>query len=114
MERPVMIYDGDCGFCRRWIARWQRRTGDRVEYVMSQTVSVGVRFPAIPRDLFDRTVVLVGDEGRFFTGAEAVVRSLACVPGRGGLLWLYQHLPGSAWLMEAAYRFVVRHRRGWT
>jgi hypothetical protein len=26
-ERPLMIFDGDCEFCRYWIRRWQRSSG---------------------------------------------------------------------------------------
>ena len=34
--RPVLIYDGDCGFCRRWVERWRGVTGDAVEYATSE------------------------------------------------------------------------------
>jgi hypothetical protein len=30
-ERPLLVWDGDCDFCRRWIERWRRIAGDRVE-----------------------------------------------------------------------------------
>ena len=30
--RPVLIYDGDCGFCVYWARYWRKLTGDRVEY----------------------------------------------------------------------------------
>ena len=35
-RRPALFYDADCGFCRRWIARWSRSTGDRVRYLPYQ------------------------------------------------------------------------------
>jgi len=46
----VLIFDGDCTFCRSWVARWQQATGDRVEYAPSQDVAE--RFPEIPRERF--------------------------------------------------------------
>ena len=30
--RPMLVYDGDCGFCGYWACYWQKLTGDRVEY----------------------------------------------------------------------------------
>ena len=45
-----MIFDGDCGFCRRWIERWKAATGDRIDYAPSQ--EVGARFPEIPAEAF--------------------------------------------------------------
>jgi len=48
MKRPVMIYDGDCHFCTRWIARWRAITGDRVVYRASQEAAKD--FPEIPAE----------------------------------------------------------------
>ena len=41
--KPVLIYDGHCGFCRIWLDYWRQLTGDRIEYLASQ--DVGARFP---------------------------------------------------------------------
>jgi predicted DCC family thiol-disulfide oxidoreductase YuxK len=105
-----MIYDGECGFCRTWIARWHRLTGDRVEYAPYQQVAS--RFPAIPREAFAAAVHLVEPDGQVYKGAEAVFRSLARRPGLGWLPGLYRCLPPLAMASEAAYRWVARNR-GW-
>ena len=34
--RPLLIYDGDCGFCNYWVRYWQKLTGDRVAYAPYQ------------------------------------------------------------------------------
>ena len=57
--KPLMIYDGDCGFCGRWIQRWKRTTADRVEYLPFQDPSIAARFPELPREAFERSVHLV-------------------------------------------------------
>ena len=31
-EKPLVVFDGDCHFCRRWIERWREMTGGAVEY----------------------------------------------------------------------------------
>ena len=30
--RPLLLYDGDCGFCRLWVSRWRGITGEHVDY----------------------------------------------------------------------------------
>jgi predicted DCC family thiol-disulfide oxidoreductase YuxK len=108
--RPVLVYDGGCGFCRRWIERWRHATGERVEYAPSQYGAP--RFPRIPPGRFARSVVLIEPDGRASDGAEAVFRALSYAPDRGGWLALYKYLPLFAPASEAVYRFVARHRDG--
>jgi predicted DCC family thiol-disulfide oxidoreductase YuxK len=107
-DRPILIYDGDCHFCRRWIARWREATGERVDYAPYQEAAPG--FPQIPEVDFRASVQLIETDGRVFTGAEAALRALSHAPRRGWLLTLYQRLPGAAAISEASYRLVARHR----
>lgn len=72
-----MIFDGECGFCRRWVERWKRATGSAVDYVASQDVSVAERFPEIEQAWFDQAVALVERDGRVYQGPESVFRSIA-------------------------------------
>ena len=107
-ERAVLVFDGECAFCRRWVARWQRVVGDRIEPVPSRRDDLPIRFPELTRAPLDSAVHLIEPDGRVTCGAEAVFRSLAAVwrwP-----LWLYEHVPGCAALSEWVYRFVARRR----
>jgi predicted DCC family thiol-disulfide oxidoreductase YuxK len=106
--RPLLIWDGDCCFCARWIARWRLITGDRVAYEPYQ--SAAARFPHIPLERFERGVQLIEPDGRCTEGAEAVYGALAAVPGLGMWLWAYRRIRPFSALSEAAYRFVARHR----
>ena len=108
--RPLMIFDGDCGFCRRWIRRWKTETGDAVDYAPSQEVAS--RFPEVPPEAFTRSVQLVLPTGEVFEGAEAVFRALAEAPGRRWPLAAYRGLPGFAAVSELGYRLVAQHRSG--
>jgi predicted DCC family thiol-disulfide oxidoreductase YuxK len=106
--KPLLVYDGDCGFCLEWIARWRVATGDRVDYAPYQEFAA--RFPEIPRERFAQAVQLHEPDGRWSSGAEAVLRALSYARGRGWLLWLYRRMPGFAPVSELAYRFVAGHR----
>jgi len=106
--KPLLIYDGDCGFCRRSVARWRTVTGEHVDYAPSQEAAD--RFPQVSREQFGQSVVLVEPDGGICFGARAVFRALASVPGRGLGWWAYRRVPGFAPASEAAYRFVAAHR----
>ncbi|HYL38570.1 MAG TPA: lipase maturation factor family protein [Bryobacteraceae bacterium] len=106
--KPLVIFDGRCGFCRIWIEYWKQLTGDRVDYAPSQ--EAGVRFPQIPPENFSQSVQLVTASGEVISGASAVFTILTYAPGLAWLSWLYQRLPGFAPLSEAAYKLIAGHR----
>lgn len=108
MHKPILIFDGDCGFCRKWIAYWRTLTGDRVDYASYQ--EVGSRFPDIPTPRFEEAVQLVEPDGTVRSGASAVFRALAVRPGLRWLNWLYERAPGVAAVADAAYGVVARNR----
>jgi predicted DCC family thiol-disulfide oxidoreductase YuxK len=108
--KPVLVFDGECAFCRRWVARWQRATGERVEYIPYQDARVADRFPDLPRERFERAVQWIEPDGAVYEAAEAVFRCLAILPASRWMLALYRHLPGFAPVSEWSYGFVARHR----
>jgi predicted DCC family thiol-disulfide oxidoreductase YuxK len=108
-ERPLGIFDGNCGFCRLWLERWKSQTGRKVDYAPSQEVAA--RFPEIPKEAFSKSFQLVLPDGEVLQGAEAVLATLARIPGRRGLLRkLYGNIPGLAPILELVYRIVAAHR----
>jgi predicted DCC family thiol-disulfide oxidoreductase YuxK len=48
--RPLLIFDGDCNFCRIWIQRWRQTTQERVDYVTFQDSELAARWPELKRD----------------------------------------------------------------
>jgi predicted DCC family thiol-disulfide oxidoreductase YuxK len=106
--KPLMIWDGKCHFCKRWIERWREITSGKVDYVSYQKAAN--RFPEIPIEQFKRAAALVEPDGNAFFAAEAVYRSLRYRPSRRWLAWFYDRLPGFAVVSEFAYKFVARHR----
>src|SRR5271165_3637945 len=110
-EKPLLIYDGTCYFCLRWIRRWQETLRGRVDLASFQ--SVGARFGSdIPIECFQSAVRLIEPDGRIYGGAEAVCRLLSYGTGPGSRLplWCYRHIPGFALASQVGYRWVARHR----
>ena len=103
--KPLLVYDGDCDFCRYWIFRWSHITKDRIDYAPYQEVYT--KFPEIPLTDFQSSVKLIFENGQIYSGAEAILRAL----NSRTLLWCYTKLPGFSRISETIYRFVAKHRQ---
>lgn len=108
MIKPLLIYDGDCGFCRRWIVRWQFMTGDKIRYEPYQ--KVGEQYPHIAVDSFRKSVKLVDIDGTVYSGAKAVFLTLKKA-GRGAAAWwLYEKIELFRRISEWFYSRVAENR----
>ena len=108
--KPLLVFDGDCGFCRRWIARWKRATGEAVDYQPFQDDAVTRQYPEIPRADFEHSVHLILPDGSVYRGADAVFRSLAAGGKHRWMAALYRKMPSFADLSELLYEEVALHR----
>jgi predicted DCC family thiol-disulfide oxidoreductase YuxK len=108
VTRPVLIYDGDCGFCGYWARYWQKLTQDRVEYRTYQEAAAD--HPTIPTIEFQRAVQFITPNGNRTSAAEASFLTLSHAPNKRIWFTLYRNLPGFAPISEAAYRFIAAHR----
>jgi len=106
--KPLMIWDGECHFCKRWIERWREVTTGKVDYKTYQEAAD--RFPEIPVERFKRAVAFIEPDGETFFAAEAVYRSLRYRFSSRWLAWSYDQVPGFAATSEVAYKFIARHR----
>lgn len=110
LSKPLLVYDGDCSFCRKWIERWKKITRDRIDYAPYQEVAG--EFPNVPREEFEKAVQLFDTDGKRYSAAEAVFRTLALRSFFWKVgLWKYKHIPGFAPVSEWVYRLIARHRK---
>lgn len=108
VNKPVLVFDGDCGICRYWVNYWQGFTGDSVEYHPYQEVAN--QYPDISVEAFRKSIQLImGDE--VYSGTGAVYVLLQKHFPYNLYLWLYRHLPGFAFITEWFYTF-FSNRRG--
>ncbi|HTV53408.1 MAG TPA: DCC1-like thiol-disulfide oxidoreductase family protein, partial [Terriglobia bacterium] len=107
-DAPLLIYDGDCAFCRFCVGYSAKLTGRQIEYAPFQQVAA--EFPIIRLDEFQAAVQFIKPDGSRSTAAEAVFRAIAYAPGYAWPLWFYRHAPGFAPAAEFSYRIVARRR----
>ena len=86
LQRPLLIYDGDCAFCRYCVEYARSATGEAVDYEPYQ--AVGRDFPAISEDEFRSAIKLVRPDAAVSSGAAAAWQTLALAgpPPEGGLV----------------------------
>ncbi|SEL36826.1 Predicted thiol-disulfide oxidoreductase YuxK, DCC family [Stigmatella aurantiaca] len=107
--RPLVLYDGTCGFCKRWIARWSAQTQGRVRFLPMKPLRLWLL--GIRRADARRAMQLIEPSGRVSHGAQAVFRMLLR-SARPGTRWLARLglLPGVRGVAEGVYRAVAKHR----
>jgi predicted DCC family thiol-disulfide oxidoreductase YuxK len=110
VDGPTLIYDGECGLCRRSVEvlrRWDRE--HRIALVPFQDQAAVARF-GIPLPALAAAMHLVLPDGRVFAGADAVPELLRLLPGKGWWRWLFA-VPGVRPIARRVYARVARRRR---
>ncbi len=114
LEKPLMLYDGDCGFCATWIARWKAHTGDSVDYLTAQeylAAPEALRPVAISEESLNQAVHLIDTDLTVTFGAEAVFKCLREVPKKRCWYRLYRKSRCFALLAEWGYRRIANSRQ---
>jgi predicted DCC family thiol-disulfide oxidoreductase YuxK len=109
--RPTLIYDGDCGFCRRSVEllrRWDRE--QRIALVpfqdQARVAAFGIPLPALAAAMH---LVLPPPDGRVLAGADAVPELLRLLPGKRWLAWGFR-IPGARPMARRLYAWIARRR----
>jgi predicted DCC family thiol-disulfide oxidoreductase YuxK len=106
-ERPVLIYDGDCGFCTT-CARFLERIGPDADIVAWQLTDLAEL--GLTEEQAADAVQWVAVDGTVRSGHEAIAAVLSSV----GRIWRIPGrlivLPGVSWLAARAYRLTADNR----
>ncbi|HEY2138744.1 MAG TPA: DUF393 domain-containing protein [Chthoniobacterales bacterium] len=107
--RGEILYDGECPFCRKLAARFQRiyeSRGFRFAPLQAPWVAAAVNLEPGERPLEMRVRT---NDGRDFSGADAVVFLGGLVWWGKPLAWLAK-LPGAKFLLRWIYREIATRR----
>jgi len=105
---PVLVYDGECGFCKIWVGYWKKLTGKKISYAPLQEVAS--EFSEIPREHFQKSIHLITPKGVVYKGAHAVFRALYMGGAGKWLLFMYLKFPGFAFAAEGFYSLIAGNR----
>lgn len=106
-ERPVLLYDGDCEFCRR-CARVLERIRPNAEIVAWQSTDVAKL--GITEEQATDAVQWVQIDGTVRSGHEAIAATLNTAGRIGKIIGHMILLPGISWMAAKVYRLVADNR----
>jgi predicted DCC family thiol-disulfide oxidoreductase YuxK len=114
LSRPVLLFDGQCGFCRQWVARlrrWDRRGA--IQTLPGAERHTLPELPPIADSSLDRAMQFITPDGRVYSGARALPALLPYLPG-GRLLAPVFRVPGVQAAADRVYGWISarRHRFG--
>lgn len=100
--RWAVYYNGNCSFCRKWVARAKRVALPQVQWLDFQQCREEV---AHLHPCFDQTAYLIIDRRVALPGFRGFRKLALAVPPLWPLL-PFLYLPGARWIGDAVYRFV--------
>ncbi|MFE1328566.1 thiol-disulfide oxidoreductase DCC family protein [Streptomyces sp. NPDC058735] len=106
--RPVLIFDGECGFCTTSVGFAQRLVRPRCEVVAWQhadLLSLGV---TAERARYE--ALWVTPTGRVYGGAQAVAKMMLSAGGPWSVTGAVLTLPPVRWVAQGVYRLVAENR----
>ncbi|MFS2292722.1 MAG: DUF393 domain-containing protein [Actinomadura sp.] len=109
-ERPVLVYDGDCGFCTSSARFIERHVPVRAAFVPYQHADLDAL--GVTAERARHEVLWIDRAGRVSGGAEAVGRLLTCAGGPWRALGTVMRVAPVSWAARAVYRLIAinRHR----
>lgn len=107
-ERATVLYDDDCGFCKRLLSKllaWDR--GRRLRPVALQEPEADLLLEDMPQGRRMESWHLVAPDGTVRSGGEALAPLLRMLPGGGPAAAVVARIPG---LTDRSYRWVAANR----
>lgn len=104
---PTLVFDGSCGFCRKWVSlakRLDRRSVVRLLPFQEEEAPV---VTGRPREALERAAHFVRPDGEVFAGAAAAREFFRYVPGGWAVLGVAR-IPGVMSVAEWLYRWIAR------
>ncbi|MBL1098417.1 thiol-disulfide oxidoreductase DCC family protein [Streptomyces coffeae] len=106
--QPVLVFDGDCGFCTTSVHFAERRLRPHCAFVPWQCADLQTL--GVTQERAEHEVLWVTPTGTVYGGAQAVAKLLLSA-GRGwSLLGALLMLPPARWVAQGVYRLIAANR----
>lgn len=108
----VLVYDGDCGFCRKWIRRmraWFSTHPEAVPWQETDLAELG-----LSEDQCRLAVQFVDTAGVVWSGSDAAAQVLRVAGLPYSIAGRVMLLPGVRQIAQWAYAWVARNRHRFT
>lgn len=108
-RKPLLIWDGACGFCKYWYLHLKSKIGDRMDYAPYQDAHQ--RFHDIPYKEFQKASRLIESNGTVYTGPDSLYRSMLYLP-QPRPLWHKLYVKNRFFnrLSDVGYDWISKHR----
>ncbi len=107
-KKPILVWDGNCGFCKYWVTRWQSFTGDKIFYEPYQEVARYM--PDIDEIHFKQASRLIETDGQIFSGPASAYRTFTYGSKWAFLFRWYSKYKWFQKLSDSLYNWVARNR----
>ena len=106
MEKPILLYDADCGFCQ-WSVNQLKRRDPQNEF----TYLPSIDFPGISQELVEQSQreIVLFYKGCQLNGADAALK-LYCHLKPWSPLQIFK-LPPFIWIARVIYRIIANNRQ---
>jgi predicted DCC family thiol-disulfide oxidoreductase YuxK len=108
MGQPVLIFDGDCGFCTTSVRFAERRIGVRARVTPWQFADLTAL--GTTRKRAEHEVLWI-DRDRVYGGAQAVAKLLIAAGLPWSPLGFVLRVPPFRWAAQGLYRLIANNRR---
>ena len=108
-QKPLLVFEGECGLCRRLALKWHEKTGEQIDFTPYNEIADNMQQISIEE--FKKEIKLIYPEGRVYGGAAAAFKVIehSKSPLRA-LSWIYNHTRAFDPIWEWVYKIVARNR----
>lgn len=107
--KPIMVWDGECSFCKFWITNWKSKTDERIDY--RTLLEVAGQFEDIPLKEFKKASRLIEPNGSVYSGPDSAYRSFL-YSNNNNFSW-HKWYSGNnifTFLSDHTYNFIAKNR----
>ena len=107
-EKPILVWDGECGFCRYWVTRWEQISEGKIIFRPYQEVAQ--QFRDIPLKEFKKASRLITTEGSVHSGPDSAYMSYSIANQNSPWHRWYTKNSWFTTCSDHGYNFIAKHR----